>query len=97
MHVKATELESKRFDKALDEIIELFNNLESDDPIIHFSDEVIDNIERAKIKYGVNMVDEKINNVVSEMLSWLDLDDVELDGDAEEVEKINDDEDAEDN
>ncbi|WP_077622862.1 hypothetical protein [Sediminibacillus massiliensis] len=85
--MKATELESKRFDKALDEILDLFNNLESDDPIIHFGQDVIDNIERAKKKYGDKMVDEKINTVVREMLSWLDLEDVELDKETEDQEE----------
>ncbi|GGB45464.1 hypothetical protein F3157_15085 [Virgibacillus dakarensis] len=77
--MKANELETKRFDKALDEFIELFNNLEKDEPIIHFEEEVVQNIERAKKKYGNDMVDEKINTVVREMLSWLDLEDVEED------------------
>lgn len=77
--MKATDLEKKRFDKALDEILDLFNNLEADEPIIHFKEEVLVNIERAKIKYGSDMVDEKINTVVHEMLSWLDLDDVQTD------------------
>ncbi|MDL4843003.1 atypical membrane-integrating protein (Mistic protein) [Aquibacillus rhizosphaerae] len=89
--MKATELESKRFDKALDEIIELFNNIESDTPIIEFSQDVIDNIERAKKKYGEEMVDEKINKVVYEMLSWLDLEDIELEEEqSEEVEEDTD-------
>ncbi|MEQ6376133.1 atypical membrane-integrating protein (Mistic protein) [Bacillaceae bacterium S4-13-56] len=79
--MKATELEKKRFDKALDEFIELFNNMEDDKPVIHFSDEVLDNIERAKKKYGEEMVNDKINTVVREMLSWLDLDDVEAEND----------------
>ncbi|WP_199868573.1 hypothetical protein [Virgibacillus senegalensis] len=82
--MKATELESKRFDKALDEILDLFNNLESDAPIIDFGQDVLDNIARAKKKYGDKMVDEKINTVVREMLSWLDLDDVQLDPEEEE-------------
>ncbi|WP_139186895.1 hypothetical protein [Sediminibacillus halophilus] len=76
--MKATELESKRFDKALDEILDLFNNLENDAPIIDFGQDVLDNIARAKKKYGDKMVDEKINTVVREMLSWLELDDVKL-------------------
>ncbi|MEQ6390006.1 hypothetical protein RZN22_11835 [Bacillaceae bacterium S4-13-58] len=76
--MKATELEKKRFDKGLDEFIELFNNMEDDKPIIHFSDEVLGNIERAKKKYGEEMVNEKINTVVHEMLSWLDLEDIEV-------------------
>ncbi|MGJ9458700.1 hypothetical protein [Oceanobacillus sp. CF4.6] len=81
--MKATELESKRFDKALDEILELFNNLESDTQIIDFSEEVFTNIKRAKKKYVTKMVDEKINTVVGEMLSWLELEDVDMDEDEE--------------
>ncbi|WP_090233752.1 hypothetical protein [Lentibacillus halodurans] len=77
--MKATELETKRFDKALDEILDLFNNLEEDKPVIQFDADVLENIERAKIKYGSDMVDEKINTVVHEMLSWLDLEDVKID------------------
>lgn len=85
--MKATELESKRFDKALDEIIDLFNNLENDAPIIQFSDDVLENIERAKKKYSDDVVNDKINTVVREMLSWLDLEDVNLEDD--EVEEEN--------
>ncbi|HLR61383.1 MAG TPA: hypothetical protein VK097_02975 [Lentibacillus sp.] len=77
--MKASDLETKRFDKALDEILDLFNNLEEDKPVIQFEADVLDKIERAKIKYGGDMVDEKINTVVHEMLSWLDLDDVQTD------------------
>ncbi|SFD39637.1 Membrane-integrating protein Mistic [Lentibacillus persicus] len=73
--MKANEVETKRFDKALDEILDLFNNLEDDKPVINFNTEVLQNIERAKRKYGSGMVDEKINTVVHEMLSWLDLED----------------------
>lgn len=75
--MKATEFETKRLDKALDELIDLYNNLEADVPIIHFSEEVVQNISLAKKKYGEHMVNEKINTVVGEMLSWLDLDEVE--------------------
>ncbi|MBB6452684.1 hypothetical protein HNQ94_001130 [Salirhabdus euzebyi] len=84
--MKATELESKRFDKALDEFIDLFNNLETDEPVIGFGDDVLENIKRAKKKYGNDMVDEKINTVVREMLSWLELDDVELEEEENEEE-----------
>jgi hypothetical protein len=75
--MKASDIERKRFDKALDEIIDLFNNLENDEPIISFSAEVVDNIERAKKKYGEKMISERINTVVGEMLSWLDLDGID--------------------
>ncbi len=88
MYMKATELESKRYGKALDEMIDLYNNIEYDTPIIQFSDDVEENIERAKKKYGDEMVDEKINTVVREMLSWLDLDGIELDGEVEEQEDL---------
>ncbi|MEW9677618.1 atypical membrane-integrating protein (Mistic protein) [Lentibacillus sp. L22] len=90
--MKANELETKRFDKALDEFIDLFNNLEQDEPLIHFSDDVVKNIELAKKKYGDHMVDEKINTVVREMLSWLDLEDVEDEAEDQEEEDEQDDE-----
>ncbi|GAA0502455.1 hypothetical protein GCM10008986_32550 [Salinibacillus aidingensis] len=76
--MKATDFEQKRFDKALDEIIDLFNNIENDVPIIQYSDDVVESIEKAKKKYGEDTMNERINNVVGEMLSWLDLEDVEL-------------------
>ncbi|SEU10086.1 Membrane-integrating protein Mistic [Salinibacillus kushneri] len=84
--MKATDVEQKRFDKALDEIIDLFNNIESDVPIIQYSDKVVENIEKAKKKYGEEVMNERVNNVVGEMLSWLDLDDVEL-NDNDEVDE----------
>ena len=76
--MKANEYETKRFDKALDEILDLFNNLENDEPIIDFNDDVLELIEKAKKKYGIEQVSEKINSVVGEMLSWLELDDIDL-------------------
>ncbi|TFJ92496.1 hypothetical protein [Lentibacillus salicampi] len=82
--MKASEMETKRFDKALDEILDLFNNLEEDKPVIQFDTGVLENIERAKRKYGSDIVDEKINTVVHEMLSWLDLDDVETEEEEED-------------
>lgn len=76
--MKANEYETKRFDKALDDILDLFNNLENDEPIIDFNDDVLELIEKAKKKYGIEQVSGKINTIVEEMLSWLDLDDVDL-------------------
>lgn len=81
--MKANEYETKRFDKALDEILDLFNNLENDEPIIDFNDDVLELIEKAKKKYGIEQVSGKINTIVEEMLSWLDLDDVDLKGEEE--------------
>lgn len=82
--LKATEIETKRFDKALDEILDIFNNIEDDEPIINFNDEVLELIEKAKKKYGIEKVSEKINAVVGEMLSWLDLEDINLEEDGSE-------------
>lgn len=86
INMKATEKDYNKYSDAIDRIqegneamIELFNELEDDDPIIQFGEDVIENIERAKKKYGDNMVDEKINTVVREMLSWLDLEEVDSD------------------
>ncbi|MFD2045415.1 atypical membrane-integrating protein (Mistic protein) [Ornithinibacillus salinisoli] len=87
--MKSNELERKKFDKALDDILDLFNNLEDDVPIIKFGEDVIENIELAKKKYGDDTVDEKINALVREMLSWLDLEDADSD---EPEEKNEDDE-----
>ncbi|EQB37425.1 MULTISPECIES: hypothetical protein [Virgibacillus] len=76
--MKANDMESKRFDKALDEFIDLFNNLETDVPIIQFGEDVIKNIELAKQKYGEAVIDKKINIVVREMLSLLDLENMKI-------------------
>ena len=86
--MKANDYETKRFDKALDDILDLFNNLENDEPIIDFNEDVLELIEKAKRKYGIEQVSEKINSVVGEMLSWLDLEDIDLEEEnKEEVEE----------
>ena len=86
--MKANDFETKRFDKALDEILDLFNNLETDEPIIDFNEDVLELIEKAKKKYGIEQVSEKINSVIGEMLSWLDLEDIDLEEEnKEEVEE----------
>ncbi|WP_159462051.1 atypical membrane-integrating protein (Mistic protein) [Salirhabdus sp. Marseille-P4669] len=85
--MKASDLERKKFDKALDVIIELFNNLENDEPIINFKDDVWITIQKAKKKYGDEMVDEKLNTIVMETLSWLELEDVVLEEEEEATEE----------
>ncbi|MFD1038929.1 atypical membrane-integrating protein (Mistic protein) [Virgibacillus byunsanensis] len=81
--MKANESDYKKYSDAIDQIqqgneamIDLFNELEDDLPLVDFKDDVADNITKAKKKYGDEMVNSKINNVVGEMLSWLDLEDV---------------------
>ncbi|MBP1969115.1 voltage-gated potassium channel [Virgibacillus natechei] len=93
--MKANENDYNKYSEAIDRIqegnetmIELFNELEGDDPMIKFDNGVMETIERAKKKYGDDMVDKKLNNVVREMLSWLDLEDVDID--LEEGEKEDD-------
>ncbi|GAA0432562.1 hypothetical protein GCM10008983_06430 [Lentibacillus halophilus] len=73
--MKANESETKTFDRALDEILHLYNNLENDEPLVQFEADVEEHIERAKATYGNDVVYEKINTVIRAMLSWLDLDD----------------------
>jgi Membrane-integrating protein Mistic len=72
--MKANDIERNKFDKALDVMIELFNNLEDDIPVIQFHDDVLEKIALAKKKYGDPEVNDRINKMVMNVLSWLDLD-----------------------
>jgi hypothetical protein len=72
--MKANDIERNKFDKALDVMIELFNNLEDDIPVIQFHDDVLEKIALAKKKYGDQEVNDRINKMVMNVLSWLDLD-----------------------
>lgn len=78
--MKANEKDYQKYSDAIDRIqegneamIELFNELEKDNPVIDLNEEVLKNITRAKEKYGEEVIDQKINSIVAEMLSWLDL------------------------
>lgn len=89
--MKANENDYKKYSDAIDHIqqgndamIDLFNEMEKDHELIGFDDEVVEQIEKAKVKFGVDAVNHKINTVVREMLSWLELDDVDLDQTGEE-------------
>jgi len=82
--MKANEQDYKKYSDAIDRIqegyddmVELFNELENDTPFINFEPRVIDKIEIAKEKYGDNLIDEKINSVIDEVLSWLELEENE--------------------
>ena len=88
--VKANEKESQVFSDAIDainngmeDIINIYNNLEGDRPLIDFDNDVIKQIEMAKAKYGDAFVAKKINTVVKEMLDWLPLNEEDTE-DAEE-------------
>ncbi|WP_404452094.1 atypical membrane-integrating protein (Mistic protein) [Virgibacillus necropolis] len=84
IQMKANENDYKKYSDAIDQIqqgndamIDLFNEMEGDRELISFDDKVVDQIEKAKVKFGNDAVNEKINTVVREMLSWLDLEDVD--------------------
>lgn len=93
--MKANKKDYQKYSDAIDHIqegndamIELFNELEGDEPLIRYGQDVIENIEIAKKMYGDDYVDEKINSVVKEILGWLPLDQYE---EAEETEKEDED------
>ncbi|ASK60759.1 hypothetical protein CFK37_00315 [Virgibacillus phasianinus] len=83
--MKANEKDYKIYSDAIDQIqqgneamIDLFNALEDDVSLVDFKEDVATNIAKAKKKYGNDMVNSKINTLVGEMLSWLDIEDVDL-------------------
>jgi hypothetical protein len=63
----------------IEAIINLYNDLEPDQPLIQFDQEVLQKIGKIKEKYGDAFVDKKINAVVKEMIDWLPVDDEEKD------------------
>ncbi|MGP4105515.1 atypical membrane-integrating protein (Mistic protein) [Virgibacillus sp. L01] len=85
--MKANEKDYKKYSDAIDQIqqgndamIDLFNEMEDDTELIGFDQKVVEQIEKAKAKFGDDAVNEKINSVVREMLSWLDLEGVNKKG-----------------
>ncbi|WP_270180627.1 atypical membrane-integrating protein (Mistic protein) [Alkalihalobacillus sp. CinArs1] len=62
-----------RITEGLENVVELYNESEEDMPLIQFEPQVVETIEKAKKVYGDQIVNKKLNNVVKEMLSWLDL------------------------
>ncbi|WP_408010563.1 atypical membrane-integrating protein (Mistic protein) [Pseudalkalibacillus sp. A8] len=60
-----------KMSEGLDAIIELFNELEEDKPIIRLDDKVLAELEEAKEKYGEDFINRKMNNLIREALSWL--------------------------
>jgi hypothetical protein len=63
-----------KMNDGLDAFIQLYNDAEVDQPLIEFTDEVIEIIEKAKKIYGEKEIDERINRLVKEILSFLPLD-----------------------
>jgi len=76
--MKANTRENQAFSDAIDRlnsgmetIINLYNELEEDEPIITFDETVISAISKAKAIYGDEFVNQKINALVRETLSFL--------------------------
>jgi hypothetical protein len=89
MRAKKTENEtlSKAIDnmqEGLDSVIELYNELEDDKPLISFDKEVLEDLEKAKHIYGEEYVSQKLNTIVKEVLTWLDLEYEEEDDEEED-------------
>lgn len=85
--MKATPQEGQQFSDAIDlvnngieTIINLYNDLEPNQPVIEFDETVLALIEKVKDKYGDAFVDKKVNSVVKELLEWLPLDEEEPNG-----------------
>ncbi|MGM7684898.1 atypical membrane-integrating protein (Mistic protein) [Cytobacillus sp. Hm23] len=57
--------------EGLDSIIALYNESETDKPIIDFEDDVISAIEQAKEKYGDQNITDHLNNIMREILSMM--------------------------
>ncbi|MBM7587196.1 hypothetical protein JOC86_003769 [Bacillus pakistanensis] len=82
--MRANKTENETLSKAidnmqegLDNMIELYNELEEDMPLINFDKEVLEDLEKAKHIYGEEYVSQKLNTIVKEVLTWLDLDEHE--------------------
>jgi len=60
-----------RMNEGLDAFIELYNESEDDSELIEFQEETIQVIEKAIQAYGKEIVTNKINTIVKEVLSFL--------------------------
>jgi len=83
--MKAETTESKNLSVAIDKmqeglesVIELYNSIEDDTPIINLDKEVMEDLEKAKRIFGEDYVSKKINTILREVLTWLDLDSFEF-------------------
>ena len=60
---------------ALDVFIELYNQAEEDSFVVKLDDEVIELIQKAKSAFGQEVVNQKVNTIIKEVLSFLPLND----------------------
>jgi uncharacterized protein YwgA len=77
LHEQEKQTLSEAIDKlndGLDSFIQLYNEAETDQPLIEFDEEAVQIIEKAKNIYGNNEIDNRMNKIVKEILSLLPLD-----------------------
>lgn len=73
--------------EALDVFIDLYNQSEEDTFYVKLDDEVIELIQKAKNAFGQDMVNQKVNTIIKEVLSFLPLDDY-IENDIDESEDV---------
>ncbi|MED1862093.1 hypothetical protein P4V41_01290 [Fictibacillus nanhaiensis] len=60
-----------RMQEGLDSMIDLYNEAEDDEELIQYDEEVIVAIRQAKESFGGQFIDQKINTIVKEVLSFM--------------------------
>lgn len=73
--------------EALDIFIDLYNQSEADTFHVKLDDEVIELIQKAKNAFGQEVVNQKVNAIIKEVLSFLPLDDY-INHDKDESEEV---------
>ncbi|WP_102349803.1 atypical membrane-integrating protein (Mistic protein) [Bacillus sp. Marseille-P3661] len=80
--MRVTSDENKKLSDAIDQMqegldtfIELYNQSEEDKPFLGLDDEVMDMIQTATKVLGADVVNQKVNTIIKEVLSLLPLDD----------------------
>jgi hypothetical protein len=62
-----------RMQEGLEAMIELYNDMEEDVPFIDLEEGVLEDLAKAKRIYGDEYVSKKVNTILKEVLTWLDL------------------------
>ncbi|MGD6961500.1 MULTISPECIES: hypothetical protein [unclassified Fictibacillus] len=60
-----------RMQEGLDSMIDLYNEAEDDEELIQYDEEVIAAIRQAKESFGDQFINQKINTIVKEVLSFM--------------------------
>jgi Membrane-integrating protein Mistic len=62
-----------KMQEGLEAMIELYNDMEEDTPFVNLEEGVLEDLEKAKRIYGDEYVSKKVNTILKEVLTWLDL------------------------